>query len=249
MRPTVFADPNQLGAALAARITAEVATARSSDRPYVLGCPTGRSPASTYAALAARRPYVEHVVIVMMDEFVVGGREIDPHMSHSCLRYAREVIAGPLGIPDERVWLPDPAAPAAYDDRIAAVGGIDLFLLASGATDGHVAFNPPGTPADSITRVVELAETTRRDNMSTFPALRRLDDVPRHGVTVGIDTIRRHSRSAVMIAHGTQKATTVEHLVEAQCYDEWWPASIIAECANAELWIDEATLESPLGRI
>ena len=47
-----------------------------------------------------------------------------------------------------------------------------------------------------------LAEETRRDNMQTFPDFRSLDDVPRFGVTVGIDTIARHSRQAVMIVWG-----------------------------------------------
>lgn len=248
VQPTVFTDPNALGAALADRIATELATARAAGRSYVLGCPSGRSPASTYAALAARRPHVDHLVIVMMDEYVQDGRAISSELPHSCRRYARETITGPLGMPDERLWLPDPADPAAYEDGIAALGGVDLFLLASGATDGHIAFNPPGSPSDSTTRVVELAESTRRDNMSTFPTLRSLDDVPRYGVTVGIDTFRRHSRSAVMIAHGSQKAATVDHLIDAEKYDPSWPASVISECAHGELWIDEPALQAPRSR-
>lgn len=243
VQPTVFTDPNALGAALADRIAAELVTARAAGRSYVLGCPSGRSPASTYAALADRRPPVDHLVIVMMDEYVQDGHTIDPELPHSCRRYARETITGLLGIPDEQLWLPDPADPAAYEDDIAALGGVDLFLLASGATDGHIAFNPPESPSDSTTRVVELAESTRRDNMSTFPTLRSLDDVPRYGVTVGIDTFRRHSRSAVMIAHGAQKAATVAQLIDAEKYDPTWPASVITECAHGELWIDETALQ------
>lgn len=245
MRPTVFADPTRLGEALAARIATELSAARAAGRHYVLGCPGGRSPASTYAALVALRPAVDHLVIALMDEYVEDGRAIDARLPHSCLRFARETITGPLGIPDDRLWRPDPADPAAYDERIAAIGGIDLFLLASGATDGHVAFNPPGSPADSITRVVELAETTRRDNMSTFPTLHSLDDVPRYGVTVGIDTIRRHSRNAVMIVHGAQKALAAERLMAAERYDDQWPASVVVECDNGELWIDQSALQNP----
>ena len=87
-----------------------------------------------------------------------------------------------LQIPADRLWLPDPADPDAYDERIAAAGGIDLFLLASGAGDGHVAFNPPGTEAAARTRVVALPDSTRRDNLATFPTFGgELDAVPRTG--------------------------------------------------------------------
>lgn len=245
MRPIVFTDPTRLGEALAARIAAELVAARDAGRRYVLGCPGGRSPASTYAALARlvaeRQLDLGHLVIVMMDEYVEEGRAIDDRLPHSCRRFGRETIAGPLGIADDQLWLPDPAAPGCYEERLHEVGGIDLFLLASGASDGHVAFNPPGSAADSVTRVVELADSTRRDNMSTFPTLRSLEEVPRFGVTVGIGTIRRHSRSAVMIVHGAQKETAAARLTAAETYDAQWPATVVADCANAELWIDQST--------
>ena len=92
----------------------------------------------------------------------------------SCHAFARAEIAGPLGLPDESVWFPDPRDPAAYDARIADTGGLDLFLLASGASDGHVAFNPPGSPRASRTRRsrasagflagLSATPTTRRSN-------------------------------------------------------------------------------------
>ncbi len=64
------------------------------------------------------------------------------------MRIAIPQILAPLeaaGGASPQLWYADPADPAAYDRRIAAAGGIDLFLLASGASDGHVAFNPPGS--------------------------------------------------------------------------------------------------------
>src|SRR5207237_3790602 len=118
--------------------------------------------------------------------------------------FALREIAAPLGIPEERVWLPDPQDPSAYDERIAAAGGIDLFLLASGASDGHVAFLPPGSPRDGGTSVVELAETTRTDNLATFPRFAALDEVPLHGVSVGLATIAG-ARAARLVLHGPGK--------------------------------------------
>ncbi len=132
---------------------------------------------------------------------------------YSCRRFARNEIAGVLNerrdprehMPPDNIWLPDPADPAAYDARIAAHGGIGLFILACGAGDGHVAFNPPGSARDSRTRIVTLAEQTRQDNMATFPDFSSLDEVPRHGVTVGVGTIAEHSHAAAMIVWGADK--------------------------------------------
>jgi glucosamine-6-phosphate deaminase len=258
VEPTVFDGPEALGRALAALIADELAAA-GPGRPFLLGCPSGRSPQSTYLSLArevaARDLDLSALVIVMMDEYVErdGGtgamRRVDPAAPHSCLRFGKAEIVDRLnaaasagrGISPDRYWIPDPAAPEGYDRLIADHGGIDLFILASGATDGHVAFNPPGTDRDSGTRIVRLAEQTRRDNLNTFPSFGRdVDRVPRYGVTVGVGTILEHSKQVVMVAHGDLKARTVRRVAEADGYRPEWPATILAECARPRLFVDKA---------
>ncbi|WP_405540853.1 6-phosphogluconolactonase [Streptomyces antimycoticus] len=261
--PIVFPDPETLGRKLAAEIAVEIEDAARAGRPFTLGCPGGRSAASTYRALAdevaARRLDLGHVVIVMMDEYVEAtplgshGWEyhpIDPGLPHSCLRFGREEIVGRMnaaagpgrGITPERLWGPDPADPEAYDRQIAELGGIDLFLLASGAGDGHIAFNPAGSPADSWTRVVPLGEQTRTDNLATFPTFGGLDDVPRYGVTVGIGTIRTQSKRVVMVAHGSDKGKAAARLARAEGYEADWPATVFADCARPRLYVDQAAV-------
>lgn len=261
--PIVFPDPEVLGRTLAAEIAVEIEEAARAGRSYALGCPGGRTAATTYRALAdevaARGLDLGHVVIVMMDEYVeavpqgAGGREyraIDPELPHSCLRFGREEIVGRLnaaagpgrGIAPERLWGPDPADPEAYDRRIAELGGIDLFLLASGAGDGHIAFNPVGSPADSRTRVVQLGEQTRTDNLATFPTFGGLDDVPRYGVTVGIGTIRTLSRRVVMVAHGRDKGKAARRLTRTEGYEADWPATLFADCRRPRLYLDQAAV-------
>lgn len=256
---TVFEDAPALGRALAAEIADGLAAAAAQERRYVLGCPGGRSPRTTYEALARlvgeRALDLGGLVIAMMDDYVravPGGFEaVDPDAHYSCRRFAREEIAAPLsaaaiaagarGIPPEHVWMPDPADPAAYDGRLRDAGGIDLFILASGATDGHVAFLPPGTAADSRTAVLALADSTRRDNLATFPAFGgRLEDVPAHGVTVGIATISELSRRAVMVIHGPDKREAVERVTRASAYDPAWPATVVASCRDAAVYADRA---------
>jgi glucosamine-6-phosphate deaminase len=140
------------------------------------------------------------------------------------------------------VWLPDPREPERYDERIAAAGGIDLFLLATGVSDGHVAFNPPGTDLSTVTRVIDLADTTRQDNLATFPHLATLDNVPRRGVSVGLATIARLSRRAVLVTTGQAKATSVARVLGSDAWQRDWPATVIHACRDAEVWVDRAAV-------
>jgi glucosamine-6-phosphate deaminase len=258
VQPTVFDGPEAVGRALAALIADQLEEA-GGGWSFLLGCPSGRSPFSTYVALghevAARDLDLTGLVIVMMDEYVERDdgtgemRRIDSAAPHSCLRFGQAEIVDRLnaaarpgrGISPDRYWVPDPAAPEDYDRLVADHGGIDLFILASGAGDGHVAFNPPGSGRDTGTRVVRLAEQTRRDNLSTFPSFGRdVDRVPRYGVTVGVGTIREHSKQVVMVAHGKLKARTVRRVAEADGYRPDWPATILADCSCPRLFVDEA---------
>jgi glucosamine-6-phosphate deaminase len=261
--PRVFADAGALGAALAADVVADINAAARDGRRYLLGCPGGRSLRSTYRAVAARlrgSPVdLAHVVIVMMDDYLADGhlddapgpvRRVPADALHSCERFARREIAEPWsravvprrGIADGHVWLPDPREPERYDERIAAAGGIDLFLLATGASDGHVAFNPPGTDLSTVTRVIDLADTTRHDNLATFPHLATLDNVPRRGVTVGLATIARLSRRAVLVATGQAKAASVARVLGTGVWQQDWPATVVHACRDAEVWVDRAAV-------
>ena len=239
----VFADPEELGEALADHVLfcytrARETTARTR---FLLGCPGGRTPRTTYAALARRGADLSGLVVVMMDEYVEDGRAAPADVHYSCRRFALDEIARPLGIAQENVWVPEPADPAAYDERIVAAGGIDLFLLASGASDGHVAFLPPGSPLDGGTTVVPLAESTRRDNLATFPEFSSLEDVPEYGVSVGLGTIRA-ARSVRLVLHGADKREATAKLLALEDYDPAWPASVVHVCADAEIWVDQAAL-------
>jgi glucosamine-6-phosphate deaminase len=226
----VLPSPMAIGEALAA----EIAARHDADgAPFLLGCPGGRSLRTTYAALGVMTRCFDRLVVVMMDEYV--GAPSDAHFS--CSRFASEEIAVPLRIPPERVWLPDPSEPEAYDDRIAEAGGIELFLLASGASDGHIAFLPPGSPPTGGTAVVQIAESTRRDNLVTFPRFTALDEVPTHGVSVGLGTISA-ARSLRLVLHGADKRAAARRLLALDRFDPSWPASIVHEHADAVVLLD-----------
>ena len=252
----MFPDAASIGEALAAEIADGIATAAADGRNYVLGCPGGRSPRDTYQALARqaaeRRLDLSGLVLAMMDDYLIPVGEsyaqVPADAHYSCRNFAATEIAAPLnaavepdrGITHDRVWFPDPADPGSYDDRLRAAGGVDLFILASGASDGHVAFNPPGTPPEARSRIVRLAESTRRDNLGTFPLFGNLGEVPRHGVTVGVATIAEVSARAVLVAAGEGKRLATARLRAASSYDPQWPATVVAVCRNASVYVDRA---------
>jgi glucosamine-6-phosphate deaminase len=163
-----------------------------------------------------------------MDEYV----PVPPTTAHySCRGFADREL------PRVReVWVPSPEDPAAYDERISAAGGIDIFLLASGASDGHVAMLGPGAPRAGRTSVVALAETTRRDNLATFPDFASIDEVPRAGVSVGLQTIA-DARALRLVIHGDDKRTAIERLLSVDRFDPDWPATIVHDHDDAEILI------------
>ena len=258
----ILVSPDEIGEYVASGLLERIERARVAAKRFLLGCPTGRSPKPVFAAmarkLAAKPQDLSHLVFVMMDEYLVPGPDglgyAPDDAPWSCHHFAHAEIAAKLNatLPDvqrvdaESFWFPDPRNPAAYDARIDAAGGIDFFLLASGASDGHVAFNPPGSARESRTRIIELSDETRRDNLKTFPHFGTLDAVPHHGVSVGIDTIVR-SREAVMIAWGAGKRLTVERMRSADRYDPAWPATLIHECTGGAIRCDSAAAAAESG--
>ncbi len=255
-RLTVFADEVELGRTLAGELVDLVESTVADGGTFVLGCPGGRTPVSTYAAMGAefarRDTDLSRLIIAMMDDYVVRvddeWRAIPEDAHNSCRRFAHVEIQAVFNagvgvghrIPDEHVWIPNPSDPDEYDRRLADRGGVDFFILASGAGDGHVAFNPPGSDERSTTRIVELAEQTRRDNLATFPDYEGLDEVPGHGVTVGVGTIANQSKRAVMIALGDGKRLAVRRLLDGDAYDPDWPATVYRTMPGVRLYADAA---------
>ncbi|MFN8572152.1 MAG: 6-phosphogluconolactonase [Gemmatimonadaceae bacterium] len=249
----ILPSPEAIGDVVADHILDQVAVAKADARRYLLGMPTGRTPRPILAAMARRlaeRPQtLAHVTLVMMDEYLVpgpGGLQYAPSEAPwSCHHFASAHILEPLNahlaveqhLAPNAVWFPVPGDPAAYDAQISAAGGLDLFLLASGASDGHVAFNPPGSPRDSRTRVIPLSEATRRDNLNTFPEFGTLETVPGFGVSVGVETIVS-SKSAMMVVWGAGKRRTYQRLANAERYESDWPATLIHECAHGAIIAD-----------
>ena len=213
-------------------------------REPVLGLATGSSPLGLYAELA-RAVAAGHLDLTSargfaLDEYV-GLPAGHPESYREVL--LREVCR-PLGLPPERLAVPDgsgaterelAAAAVAYERAIAAAGGVDVQILGIGA-NGHLGFNEPGSSLASRTRVKRLSDRTRHDNARFFGG--DVDAVPTHCVTQGLGTVL-DARRLVLVASGSAKAAAVAAAVEgplsASC-----PGSVIQWHAEAFVVLDEA---------
>jgi 6-phosphogluconolactonase/glucosamine-6-phosphate isomerase/deaminase len=119
-----------------------------------------------------------------------------------------------------------------YEEAIRAEGGIDLFLGGMGS-DGHIAFNEPGSSLSSRTRVKTLNSLTKTDNARFFGG--DTSKVPDTALTVGVGTIM-DSREVLIIVSGRSKARALAAVVEEGINHMWTlsclqmhPKAIIAE--------------------
>ena len=194
----------------------------------VLGLATGSTPLPVYRELQRRHaagaaPEYTAVTCFNLDEYV--GLRTGHEQSYRAT-IARELTDG-LGIEPSQVNGPDPSpeglptAGERYEALIKAAGGIDVQVLGIGS-DGHLAFNEPGSSLASRTRMKTLTAQTRKDNARFFGSP---DEVPTHVLTQGLGTIL-DARHLLLIATGDAKAAAVAAAVEgpvsASC-----PASVL----------------------
>lgn len=220
----------------------------------VLGCPGGRSLTKTYYQLGRishkKKISLENLTIIMMDEYVLKRKNtfslVDPKSHFSCVRFSNQVIKRLLNykkrksykITNERILFPNVLDPAKYDYQIKNMGGIDIFLLASGSSDGHVAFNNNHSKINQNTHIIKLTKETRRDNMKTFPNFKSIKEVPKYGITVGLNTIATLSKSATLVLTGNEKKYAFSMTTQNGRFNNKWPASIIYKCKKYRIFTD-----------
>lgn len=237
MEVVIVDGPDEAGTLVGGAIAALVR-----DTPHaVLGLATGSSPLTAYRDLARRCASGElslaRARAFLLDEYIglpdghaesyrtFVSRELEAHVD-----FAPGAVRGP----DVRATGPALVASCrAYEDAIAAAGGVDVQLLGIG-TDGHIGFNEPGSSLASRTRIKTLTDQTRADNARFFDSA---DDVPRHVVTQGVGTIL-DARHLVLLAFGVAKAEAVARAVEGPV-TAMVPGSALQLHPHATVVVDE----------
>lgn len=120
----------------------------------------------------------------------------------------------------------------AYEEAIKKAGGIGIQLLGIGG-NGHIAFNEPGSPKNSRTRVVDLTEKTIQDNARFFASI---NDVPKQALSMGNGTILE-AKEIVLIADKTSKADAIAKSIEGPVTEQV-PASLLQAHKNVTFVID-----------
>ena len=110
----------------------------------------------------------------------------------------------------------------------------DIQVLGIGS-NGHIAFNEPGTPFGSVTHIVDLAESTIKDNSRMFASI---DEVPRQAFTMGLKNIM-NAKKVLILANGANKAKAVYGLVKGEVTEDL-PASVLQLHPDCVVIADES---------
>jgi glucosamine-6-phosphate deaminase len=181
----------------------------------VLGMATGSTPLGLYQELVRlhREQQLDfsRVTTFNLDEYV--GLPVNHPQSYHY--FMHEHFFQHVNIPRQNINIPSgttsnyPAFCEWYEQRIADCGGIDLQILGIGS-DGHIAFNEPGSSLSSRTRLKTLSKQTIDDNARFFE---HREDVPVYAITMGVGTIL-DARTLVLVASGKAKARAIAQAVE-----------------------------------
>lgn len=205
----------------------------------VLGLATGSSPLETYDLLIKdyQKDHTDwsQVTTFNLDEYV----GLTPDHKKIYRYFMNEQLFNKINIKKENTYVPNGIGNVtenaqSYEELIEEKGPINLQILGIG-TNGHIAFNEPGTPGDSKTHVVNLTKATIEANKRFFPSIK---DVPTKAITMGIDTILQ-AQAIVLIADGATKAQAIYALVHGSITSDY-PCSYLQAHDNVMVIIDSA---------
>lgn len=204
----------------------------------VLGLATGSTPLGLYAKMIEdfknNGTSYANCRTVNLDEYV--GLDINSDQSY--VYFMRENLFKNIDIKLENTHIENGKAAdkeAECERYNALLNELvqDVQVLGIGS-NGHIAFNEPGTPFDSVTHIVDLAESTIKDNSRLFNSI---DEVPRQAFTMGLSNIM-NAKKILILANGENKAYAVGELVNGQIREEI-PASILRNHPDCTLICDE----------
>ena len=158
----------------------------------VLGLATGSTPETLYKEMTASDVDFTEMTSVNLDEYVGLGGEDEQSYRYFMNKHLFDKK------PFKETFVPNgkaedlDAASAEYE-KIIDAHPVDIQILGIGQ-NGHIGFNEPGTPLDSLTHVVELTESTINANKRYFD---KVEDVPTRAVSMGIGSIMKGKKGMI----------------------------------------------------
>ncbi len=206
----------------------------------VLGLATGSTPVGLYKNMIqdhkeTGRSY-KNILTFNLDEYA----GLPKTHEQSYWTFMHENLFNYLDCPEENIHVPsgegnDPQKNADEYEAELKKHVVSVQVLGIGS-DGHIAFNEPGTPFTSLTHVADLTEQTISDNARFFDGDK--SQVPTKAVTMGLASIMR-AKKIILIATGANKADAVYGMLKGEKSEEC-PASILQDHADVTVIMDEA---------
>lgn len=206
----------------------------------ILGLATGSSPVGLYKEMI--RDHKENgtsyknILTWNLDEYVGIPRTHE----QSYWTFMHENLFNFIDIPEENIHVPvgesedEEAECVKYEESMKG-HTVDIQVLGIGS-DGHIAFNEPGTPFDSLTHLMDLTEQTRKDNARFFD--NDINQVPKRSITMGLASIMR-AKKIIVIATGENKAEAVYGMLKGPKTTDC-PASILQDHPDVTVLLDKA---------
>jgi glucosamine-6-phosphate deaminase len=203
-----------------------------------LGLATGSTPVGTYKNLIAAFKKGEisfkDVTTFNLDEYI--GLEKTHQQSYDY--FMNDELFKHIDIKQENINIPLGVGASIeanikdYQEKLNQAQ-IDIQVLGIGS-NGHIAFNEPGTSFESTTHIIKLDEKTREDNKRFF---NDISEVPTEAITMGIKDIM-NAKKLLILANGKNKAEAVKAVLEGELTEQV-PASILVDHEDAILIIDD----------
>src|SRR5699024_899830 len=210
----------------------------------VLGLATGSIAEGMYQCLInqynEQQISFKNVTTFNLDEYI-GLAADDPN---SYQYFMNENFFKHIDIQENKTHLPNGVATnlkkecTDYEQKITDAGGIDLQILGLG-TNGHIAFNEPGTSFKGRTDIVDLAQATLDANARFFDSI---EEVPTQAVTMGIGTIME-AREIILLVSGESKTNALAQVINGPVTEKF-PASILQTHEHVTIIADDVALST-----
>ena len=238
---TIHQDADTAVRAVAAEIAALIQSRNQAGKKAILGLATGSTPTGVYRELVRLHQEeglsFSQVLTFNLDEY--WG--LDDTHPQSYRMFMNQNLFDKVDIPLWNTYVLNGKTRyshwecAAFEAKILASGGINLWLLGIGA-NGHIAFNEPGSTVDSRTRLVHLSPETIQAN-SDGRFFKHAAEVPHCALSAGIGTIREAQR-IILLALGKNKAAGVHAALRGPFSPEC-PASMLQGHPGCAFVLDE----------
>ncbi len=185
------------------------------NRLNVLGLATGSTMIPVYKKITESDLDFSHVTTFNLDEYV----GITAENPNSYAFFMKQHLFGKKKFKETNIpngMAADLTAECAAYEQLLLKNPLDIQFLGVGE-NGHIAFNEPGTSADSVTHVTQLADSTLGVNSQYFGDDER---IPETAITMGISSIMS-AKKLILLAFGEKKRAALMKLVEGTVTTEW----------------------------